>query len=82
MRQLTGLDSAFLYLETDRSPMHIGGVAIIEPTTPDGPFTLERLKDLLRSRLHTSRTFTQKLVDVPLNLGRPYWVEDKDFDLE
>lgn len=82
MRQLTGLDSAFLYLETDRSPMHIGGVAIIEPTAPDGPFTLERLKDLLRSRLHTSRAFTQKLADVPLNLGRPYWVEDPDFDLD
>lgn len=82
MRQLTGLDSAFLYLETERSPMHIGGVAILEPSTPDGPLTLERLKALLRSRLHTSRTFTQKLVDVPLNLGRPYWVDDPDFDLD
>lgn len=81
MHQLTGLDAAFLYLETERSPMHIGGVSIIEPTTPDGAFTLERLRALISERLHTSRTFTQKLVDVPLNLGRPYWVADPNFDL-
>ena len=82
MKQLSGLDSAFLYLETDSSPMHIGGVSILEPTTPDGPFTLEKLKALMASRLHTCRTFTEKLVDVPLNLGRPYWVEDPDFNLD
>lgn len=82
MKQLSGLDSAFLYLETESSPMHIGGVSILEPTTPDGPFTLEKLKALMASRLHTCRTFTEKLVDVPLNLGRPYWVEDPDFNLD
>ncbi|MEM8930195.1 MAG: wax ester/triacylglycerol synthase family O-acyltransferase [Acidobacteriota bacterium] len=82
MRQLTGLDSAFLYLETDRTPMHIGGVAILDPDTPDGPLTLEHVRELLTSRLHTSRTFTQKLEEVPLNLGRPYWITDPDFDID
>ena len=69
MKQLSGLDSAFLYLETESSPMHIGGVSILEPTTPDGPFTLEKLKALMASRLHTCRTFTEKLVDVPLSIS-------------
>ncbi|MCG8458016.1 MAG: wax ester/triacylglycerol synthase family O-acyltransferase, partial [Holophagales bacterium] len=82
MKQLTGLDSAFLYLETERTPMHVGGVAILDPETPVGPLTLDALRDLIRSRLHTSATFTQKLVDVPLNLGRPYWVDDPEFDLD
>ncbi len=82
MKQLSGLDSAFLYLETESSPMHIGGVSILTPDTPDGPFSLDKLKELMRARLHTCRTFTEKLVDVPLNLGRPYWVEDPDFDLD
>ncbi len=82
MQQLTGLDSAFLYLETETSPMHIGGVSILDADTPDGPFDIERLKALVESRLHTSRTFTQKLADVPLNLGKPYWVEADDFDID
>lgn len=82
MQQLTGLDSAFLYLETENSPMHIGGVSILDANTPDGPLTLDALKELMASRLHTSRAFTQKLTDVPLNLGRPYWVEDPNFDLD
>ncbi len=82
MKQLSGLDSAFLYLETETSPMHIGGVSILEPTTPDGPFTLEKLKTLMASRLPSCRTFTEKLAGVPLNLGRPYWIEDPDFNLD
>lgn len=81
MDQLTGLDAAFLYLESERSPMHIGAVGILEPNTPDGPFTLERLRAQIAARLHISRSFTQKLVDVPFNLGRPYWMADPDFDI-
>ena len=82
MKRLSGLDAAFLYLETEKTPMHIGGVAILDGHTPDGPFTLEKLRDLISSRLAASRTLTEKLVDVPLGLGRPYWIQDADFDIE
>ncbi|MEM7349315.1 MAG: wax ester/triacylglycerol synthase family O-acyltransferase [Acidobacteriota bacterium] len=82
MQQLTGLDSAFLYLETSNAPMQIGGVSIIDPQTPDGRLDLDRLRELLLSRIHTSRTFTQRLVEVPLKLGKPYWIEDESFDID
>ncbi len=82
MQQLTGLDSIFLYLETDNAPMHIGGLSILDARTPEGRFGLADLRRILASRLHRSRTFTQRLVEVPLNLGNPYWVEDEDFDLD
>lgn len=82
MDQLTGLDASFLYLETPNAPMHIGGVSIVDPNTPNGRLDLRMLRDLLASRIHTSRTFTQRLVGVPLKLGNPYWVEDEDFDLD
>ncbi|MEO1366193.1 MAG: wax ester/triacylglycerol synthase family O-acyltransferase [Acidobacteriota bacterium] len=82
MKRLSGLDSAFLYLETQKTPMHIGGVAIVESTTPDGPFTLEKLRDMISSRLSASRTLSEKLIDVPLGLGRPYWIQDEAFDIE
>ncbi len=82
MQQLTGLDSAFLYLETPNAPMQIGGLSIVGGETPQGRFELAMLRDHLASRIHTSRTFTQRLVEVPLKLGNPYWVEDEEFDLD
>ena len=81
MQQLSGLDASFLYLETSNAPMHIGGVSILDPRTSNGRLDLETLRDLLRARCHTSRAFTQKLVDVPLKLGKPYWIYDEDFDV-
>ena len=82
MHQLTGLDSAFLYLETENAPMHIGGVSVVESETPNGPFEIGMVRDLVASRIHTSRTFTQRLVGVPLKLGKPYWTRDEDFDID
>jgi WS/DGAT/MGAT family acyltransferase len=80
MQQLDSLDSAFLYLETPRSPMHIGSVQIYEG---DGqPFDIARYRDMIRSRLHTSHIFRRRIVHVPMHLGRPYWVDDPHFDLD
>ena len=83
MDQLSGLDATFLYLETDNAPMHIGGVSILDPRRGDGTVLgLDDLRRLMASRLHLSRTFRQRLAEVPLDLGRPYWVHDEDFDLD
>jgi WS/DGAT/MGAT family acyltransferase len=83
MQQLSGQDASFLYFETPRTPMHIGGIMIYDPSTlKDGK---QRFKDILRaieSRLHLARSFREKVVNVPFNLDHPWWVEDRDFDLE
>lgn len=82
MDQLSGLDASFLYLETDTAPMHIASVSILDPKKPDGSvLTLDDLRQLMESRLHLTRTFRQRLVEVPLNLGRPYWIDDDEFDI-
>jgi diacylglycerol O-acyltransferase len=83
MEQLTAQDASFIYGENTRSPMHIGGVAIYDPSTVKGG--KQRFKDILQfieDRLHLAKTFRRKLVEVPFNLDHPYWIEDKDFDLE
>ena len=83
MEQMTGQDASFLYAETPTSPMHIGGMMIYDPSTVEGE--KQRFKDILKfisERLHLAKTFRQKMVEVPFNLDHPYWVEDKDFDLE
>jgi diacylglycerol O-acyltransferase len=82
MQQLSGLDASFLYLETRNAPMHVGGVLLFQPRGRGGPFDLETYRRVVASRLHVARTFRQRLVTVPLDLGRPYWIEDPDFDLD
>ena len=83
MRQLQGMDASFVALETRNSPMHIGSILIYNPETAPGGFV--RYKDILRffeSRLQLSKTVRQRLVKVPFDLDYPYWIEDKEFDLE
>lgn len=83
MEQLTGQDASFLYGETARSPMHIGALAIYDPEGLEGG--TQRFKNILtfiEERLHLAKTFRRKLVEVPFNLDHPYWIEDKDFDIE
>jgi diacylglycerol O-acyltransferase / wax synthase len=83
LKQLQGMDASFVALETRTSPMHIGSLLIYNPETAPGGFV--RYKDILRffeSRMQLSKTMRQRLVRVPFDLDYPYWVEDKDFDLE
>lgn len=82
MHHLTGLDAAFLYLETPETPMHVGGLNICElPAGYDGDF-FEDCKRHLASRLHLASIFQRKLVNMPFDLANPVWVHDDDLDLD
>ncbi len=83
LRQLQGMDSSFVAMESPNSPMHIGNLLIYNPATAPGGFV--RFKDILQffaSRMQLSKTMRQRLVRVPFDLDYPYWIEDPDFDLE
>ena len=83
MLQLSAQDASFVYLETPHTPMHIGSVAIYDPSTAPGGFV--RFKDILafiKTRLGGARSFRQRLVRVPFDLDHPYWIEDPEFDIE
>ncbi len=83
MEQLTGMDAAFLYLERPNAPLHIGGLAIYDPSTaPNGKVRFKEILRFTEERLHLARTFRQRLVKVPLGVDHPYWIEDPNFDLE
>ena len=53
-----------------------------QSSAPGGKVTFKGILDHVERRLHVSRTFRQRLVEVPLGLDHPYWIEDPDFDLE
>jgi WS/DGAT/MGAT family acyltransferase len=82
MQQLTGLDAAFLALETKNTTSHVGGVCLLDPTGVTEPLTLARLTDVLGERLPLVPVLRRKLMNVPLGLDQPYWVDDPDFDIE
>jgi diacylglycerol O-acyltransferase len=81
MKRLTGLDASFLSMETPSSHMHVAGLGIFDPSTADGELTLKRLIDVYEGRLHLAPPFRQRLVNVPLGLHHPLWIEDPDFDV-
>jgi diacylglycerol O-acyltransferase len=82
MRQLTGLDTAFLNLETRATPMHVGAAIIIDGDSAPEGWGYEMIRDLIASRLDRLPPMRWKLVDVPLGIDLPFWIDDPDFDLE
>lgn len=83
MRQLTALDAQFLNVESPTTVGHVGSLIVLDPSTaPDGEWTLESVRAVFEPRLHLAAPFRQRLVEVPLGLGRPYWVDDPHFDVE
>jgi diacylglycerol O-acyltransferase len=75
MRRAGGIDSAFLALETHDHPLHVMAVMVLDPTTvPDG-YSFEGLREFVVDRLGGIPPFRQKLVAVPLGVGRPRWVD-------
>lgn len=83
MRQLSGLDASFLYLETPNAPMHISGLAIYDPSTaPGGEVRFKQILENVESRVAEVPSMTDRLVNVPFQLDHPYWKADGQFDSE
>lgn len=83
MRQLTSLDNQFLALESARQTGHVGGLAILDPsTTPAGTLGAADIQELVLERLPLLPPLRWRLAEVPLGLDYPYWVDDPDFDVE
>ena len=81
MERLGPQDASFLYLETPAVHQHVGGLAILDPSTaPGGRLTYEDLVRVVSSRLHLVPRFRQKVLVPPLGAGRPVWVDDAGFD--
>jgi WS/DGAT/MGAT family acyltransferase len=83
MQQLTGLDAAFLALETANSTGHVGGVSVLDARDVTEPLTLARLTELVAGRLpEAPPVLRRKLLHMPLGMDQPYWIDDVDFDIE
>src|ERR671920_1006466 len=77
VERLTTLDASFLYLEEPDTPMHVGGVLILE-APPGG---VDALAALVEARLPLVPRYRQRVAEVPGHLADPVWVDDPDFDI-
>ena len=80
VKQLSGLDATFLYLETPEMPMHVGALHVFElPAGYKGKF-ITALRKHMTSRLPVAPVLRRRLWWMPLNLANPAWV-DADPDM-
>lgn len=80
MKQLSGLDATFLYLESPEMPMHVGALNVYEmPAGQRGRFAVA-LRKHMAERMPMMPALRRRLWWMPLNLANPAWV-DADPDL-
>jgi diacylglycerol O-acyltransferase / wax synthase len=75
--RLSPQDAAFLHIENDVNHMHIGSVAVFEGPVP----AYAELEAMVAGKLPLAGRYRQRVRQVPLQLGRPVWVDDPHFRL-
>ncbi|MFI6579754.1 wax ester/triacylglycerol synthase family O-acyltransferase [Embleya sp. NPDC050493] len=79
--KLSGLDSAFLALESQEWPAHVVCLTIVDASDTGGRVDRAAFERRLAARLPRLPLLGRKLVQGPWGLARPHWVEDPDFEL-
>ncbi|CAN5641658.1 wax ester/triacylglycerol synthase family O-acyltransferase [soil metagenome] len=77
--RLSALDVSFLYLEEPTTPMHVGGLVVLQP--PESGFDYDALVALIEARIGLVPRYRQKIKNIPGRLANPVWVDDGDFDV-
>jgi diacylglycerol O-acyltransferase / wax synthase len=81
VKQLTGLDGSFLYMETPTTFGHVNGLAIYErPSADFDPFAAVYRR--FESMVGVLEPMRRRIVEVPMHLDHPYWIDDPNFDLD
>ncbi|MET0323617.1 MAG: wax ester/triacylglycerol synthase family O-acyltransferase [Ilumatobacteraceae bacterium] len=81
MKQLTGLDGSFLYMETPTTFGHVNGLSIYErPSAEFDPYAAVYAR--FASKVGELEPMRRRVVEVPFHLDHPYWINDPNFDLD
>ncbi|MGY1761820.1 wax ester/triacylglycerol synthase family O-acyltransferase [Geodermatophilus sp. SYSU D00779] len=70
-------DAGFYYAESEDTPLHVGSVAVFEGPAPSYGDVVR----LLLGKLPLVPRYRQRVRRVPLDLGRPLWVDDPHFQV-
>jgi diacylglycerol O-acyltransferase len=75
--RMSALDAGFFFAESENSPMHVGSVAVFEGPAP----TYGDVVRLILGKLPKVPRYRQRVRPVPMQLGRPLWVDDPHFQI-
>ena len=82
MKTLSGVDGAFLHLETAQTPMHVGSLHLFDlPAGHNGDFHAAIRRQMRRS-LRSTPVLRRRLAPMPLQFANPVWVEADRVDLD
>lgn len=82
MHQLTARETEVLAAENRHNLGHHSTYIQLRAKSSASELSFEDLCQRIEERLHLLPGFRRRLQKVPLNLDRPWWIEDPDFDLE
>ncbi|HET9899295.1 MAG TPA: wax ester/triacylglycerol synthase family O-acyltransferase [Streptosporangiaceae bacterium] len=71
------LDAGFYFVEHPGVPMHIGSLAVFEGPVP----AYAELFDLFAAKIPRVPRYRQVVRTMPLQLFRPFWADDEEFEL-
>ncbi len=77
MERLSTLDAGFYFVEHRNVPMHIGSLAVFKGPAP----SYGELAELLAAKLPAVPRYRQVVRTVPLEIFRPFWADDREFEL-
>src|SRR3954452_22677011 len=75
--RMSALDAGFFFAESENTPMHVGSVAVFDGPAPSYGDVVR----LLLSKLPLVPRYRQRVREVPMQMGRPMWVDDAHFQI-
>lgn len=82
MDRLKPEDAWFLYLEGPTVHLQVTGLLLLDPSTAPNGFSFDRLRHYILGRLDLMPMLRRRLVEAPLAIDHPCWVEDSAFDVD
>jgi WS/DGAT/MGAT family acyltransferase len=76
--RLSAIDASFLAQERQSSHMHVGALVIFDGPAPGRDEFVAHMS----ARLQRVPRYRQKLAVPPLEAGRPFWVDDPNFNID
>ncbi|MET0700206.1 MAG: wax ester/triacylglycerol synthase family O-acyltransferase [Mycobacterium sp.] len=77
--RLSAADASFYHLENSSTPMYVGSLSILR--RPRNGLSYDALLATVEQRLAQIPRYRQKVREVTLDLSRPVWIDDRDFDI-
>lgn len=82
MKQLSGIDASFLYMETEQTPMHVAGLTLYDlPKGFKGSFH-KHFSEFFKGRVHLIPIFGMKLAKSAFEIDHPGWVDAGEIDFD